>query len=144
MIEVLKDILRDAYFRERKLGLLYEALSDLDSQTGQEDSFFTQAHTDQQSDMETLEGINKKYGGEEIDPNVLTRMGQTIAGIRAGHKQRDELVRQVLDYETELVEVYKSSLRYLSSDDDSRKKINALLTVKLGHRRDLMSELEMF
>ncbi len=144
MIEELQDILRDAYIRERKLGLLYETLAELDSAEGEADSFFVQAHEDQKSDMETLDLINKKYGGEEIDPSVLTRMGQTLANLRAGRKERDDLIRQVLEDETQLVEVYKSSLRHLSSDDDSRKKINAILTVKLVHRRDLMSELEMF
>jgi hypothetical protein len=144
MIEELKDILRDAYIRERKLGLLYESLAELDSGRGEEDSFFIQARSDQQADMATLETINRKYGGDEIDPNVLTRMGQTLASLRAGRREREELIRQVLEYETQLVEVYKSSLRHLTSDDESRKLVNSILTVKLGHRRDLMSELDMF
>lgn len=144
MIEELRDIIRDAYIRERKLGMLYETLAELDAEAGDSDSFFVDAKSDQKSDMEALATINKKYGGDEIDPNVLTRMGQTLLNLRAGRREREELIRQVLDYETQLVEVYKSSLRHLSSDDDSRKKVNSILTVKLGHRRDLMSELDLF
>ena len=89
MIEELQDILRDAYIRERKLGLLYETLAEIDSADDGSESFFVQAHNDQKSDMETLDTINKKYGGDEIDPNVLTRMGQTLANLRAGRKERD-------------------------------------------------------
>lgn len=140
MIAELRDILHEAYTRERKLNLLYGKVAELDSQATQS-AFLQRAQSDQQQNLKMLDRIASRYGEQHIDPGVLEKIGESLLSLRAGHKEREELVRQILEFETELVEIYKRSLRYLSSDDESRKLINRILTVKLGHRRDLMGEL---
>lgn len=144
MREELKSILKDAYLRERKLNLLYVGLIEQDGHDPTVDSFFQKAREDQGGDLQLLHEINRRYGNEDIDPSILEKVGEGIVNLRAGRKDRDELLKQVLEWETELVEVYKQSLRYLSSDDETRKLINRILTVKLGHRRELMDKLAMF
>ncbi len=130
--------------RERKLNLLYASLIDQDGCNPVADDFFQKAREDQGGDLQVLLEINRRYGNDDIDPGVLEKVGEGILNLRAGRKDRDELLRQVLEWETELVEVYKQSLRHLSSDDETRKLINRVLTVKLGHRRGLMDKLAMF
>lgn len=140
--EELRDILRDAYLRERKLNLLYATLTDHDAAAAPE--FFARAIANQDGDLQVLQKINQRYGNEEIDPSVMEKLGEGILNLRAARKERDDLLRQVLDWETELVEIYKGSLRFLHSDDETRKLINRIITVKLGHRRELMDQLKMF
>ena len=142
--EELRIILKDAYLRERKLNLLYTNLNNNDETNSGNDEFFEKAQQDQGGDLEVLHEINRRYGNDDIDPNMLEKVGEGILNLRAGRKDRDQLLKQVLDWETELVDVYKQSLRYLSNDDDTRKLINRILTVKLSHRRELMDKLAMF
>lgn len=142
--EELRIILKDAYLRERKLNLLYTNLNNHDETNSGNDEFFEKAQQDQGGDLEVLHEINRRYGNDDIDPNMLEKVGEGILNLRAGRKDRDQLLKQVLDWETELVDVYKQSLRYLSNDDDTRKLINRILTVKLSHRRELMDKLAMF
>lgn len=142
--EELRIILKDAYLRERKLNLLYTNLNNHDEANSGNDEFFEKAQQDQGGDLEVLHEINRRYGNDDIDPNMLEKVGEGILNLRAGRKDRDQLLKQVLDWETELVDVYKQSLRYLSNDDDTRKLINRILTVKLSHRRELMDKLAMF
>lgn len=144
MAEELRIILKDAYLRERKLNLLYTNLIDHDGISSGNNEFFEKAQQDQGGDLEVLHEINRRYGNDDIDPNMLEKVGEGILNLRAGRKDRDQLLKQVLDWETELVDVYKQSLRYLSNDDDTRKLINRILTVKLSHRRELMDKLAMF
>ncbi len=144
MREELRAILREAYLRERKLNLLYSAAAELDPGAVENGGFFVQARENQAGDLKVLQGINSKYGNPEIDPSMLEKLGETVTSLRAGHKERSELLRQILEWETALVDLYKSSLRYLSTDDETRKQINNMLTVKLQHRRELMDQLQMF
>ena len=144
MAEELRIILKDAYLREHKLNLLYTNLNNHDETNSGNDEFFEKAQQDQGGDLEVLHEINRRYGNDDIDPNMLEKVGEGILNLRAGRKDRDQLLKQVLDWETELVDVYKQSLRYLSNDDDTRKLINRILTVKLSHRRELMDKLAMF
>lgn len=142
--EELRNILKDAFMRERKLNLLYTGLIEQDSTHSETDQFFEKAREDQGGDLQVLHEINRRYGNDDIDPSVLEKVGEGILTLRAGRKDRDQLLRQVLEWETELVEVYKQSLRYLSNDDETRKLVNRILTVKLAHRRELMDKLSMF
>ncbi len=142
--EELKVILKDAFLRERKLNLLYAGLIEQEDACPEVDSFFHKAREDQSGDLQVLHEINRRYGNDDIDPSILEKVGEGILNLRAGRKDRDELLRQVLEFETELVEVYKQSLRHLSNDDETRKLVNRILTVKLAHRRELMDKLAMF
>lgn len=130
--------------RERKLNLLYNGLIEQESSNSEADQFFEKAREDQGGDLQVLSEINRRYGNDDIDPNVLEKVGEGILTLRAGRKDRDQLLRQVLEWETELVDIYKQSLRYLSNDDETRKLVNRILTVKLAHRRELMDKLSMF
>ncbi|MGB5105508.1 MAG: hypothetical protein WBP29_12635 [Candidatus Zixiibacteriota bacterium] len=142
--EELQSILKDAFLRERKVNLLYTSLLDQDGEGAAADEFFLKAREDQGGDLQVLHEINRRYGNEDIDPSMLEKVGEGILNLRAGRKDRNQLLKQVLDWETELVEVYKQSLRYLSNDDETRKLINRMLTVKMNHRRELMDKLAMF
>lgn len=144
MRDELKGILKDAYTRERKLNLLYQSLIDQSDPEPVPAVFLQKAREDQGGDLQVLQEINRRYGNEDIDPGMFDKMGDGILNLRSGRKGRDDLLKQVLEWETELVEIYKQSLRHLSSDDDTRKLINRILTVKLGHRRELMDMLAMF
>lgn len=140
----LQEILRDAYVKERKLNLLYEILVEFDGSETHDNGLFTKARDDQNGDLQMLLEINKKYGNYDIDPNVLEKVGESLLHLRSNHREREELVRQVLDSEIQLVEIYKSSIRFLSADDQTRKLVNRMLTVKLVHKRDLMDNLRMY
>ncbi len=144
MREELRSILRDAYFRERKLNLLYAAVAENQAELNGKGEFFGRARENQNGDLKLLQEINAKYGNEEIDPSVLEKLGEGLINLRAGRKDRAELLKQILEWESELVDVYKSSLRYLSNDDETRKIVNGILTVKLSHKRELMDQLNMF
>lgn len=140
----LRNILKDAFMRERKLNLLYTGLLEQEGSNSETDQFYERAREDQGGDLQVLHEINRRYGNDDIDPSVLEKVGEGFLTLRAGRKDRDQLLKQVLEWETELVEVYKQSLRYLSNDDETRKLVNRILTVKLAHRRELMDKLSMF
>jgi hypothetical protein len=144
MVSELQEILRDAYTRERKLNLLYHVLIEDDGAESDQNCFFRKAHDDQQGDLALLLEINRKYGNDDIDPNLLEKVGEGFLQLRSNRMDREALVRQVLELESQLIETYKSSLRFLSADDQTRKLINRILTVKLVHKRDLMDNLKMF
>lgn len=144
MLKELQEILRDAYVKERKLNLLYRVLIDLDCAETDACELFRKAHDDQNGDLELLLEINHRYGNDDIDPNILEKVGEGFLQLRSNRRDRVELIRQVLESESELIETYKSSLRFLSADDQTRKLVNRMLTVKLVHKRDLMDNLKMF
>jgi hypothetical protein len=137
----LKEILHEVYLKERKLNLLYDALAALDGLEPGDSGFFVSAQDDQQGDLELLREINAKYGNPQVDAGILERLGEGLLQLKSGRKDFKDLLRQVLGYESELVEQYKESLRYLSADDRSRRQINRILTVKLVHKRDLLDRL---
>jgi hypothetical protein len=144
MVDELREIMRDAYVRERRLNLLYQILTELDGCSGTDCGFFQKAREDQDGDLQLLLAINQKFGNDDVDPNILERLGENVLHLRSNFKEKDQLVKQVLDAEGHLVELYKSSLRHLTSDDETRKMVNRMLTVKLSHKRDLMDALSMF
>lgn len=136
----MSSLLHDAYVKERKLNLLYAALVELDQGSG-EDSFFCQARDDQGGSLQVLQEINLKYSSEEIDPSILAKLGESVLRIKSGQVSKEELMQQTLEYESELVEDYKNSLRFLTADDQTRRLVNKMLTVKLVHKRDLLDKL---
>lgn len=140
MSEALQSILHDAYVKERKLNLLYSALAELDEATDEE-SFPGRACDEQDGSLQVLLEINEKYGNKDIDPGIIEKLGESVLQIKSGHSGREELMKQILDYENELVEDYKKSLRFLTADDQTRRLINKMLTVKLVHKRDLLDKL---
>jgi bacterioferritin (cytochrome b1) len=140
MREELGKIIHDAYIRERKLNLLYSMLDEIGDEAD-EDDFFRQACDDQTGSLQVLQDISRKYGEPEIDPGILEKLGESVLQLRSGRRDREELMRQSLEFESELVEGYKKSLRFLTTDDYTRKLVNKMLTVKLGHKRDLLDKL---
>jgi hypothetical protein len=140
MSEGLEKIIHDAYIKERKLNLLYSLLAQLEDESD-EDDFFRQACDDQGGSLEVLQDISRKYGDEAIDPGILEKLGESVLQLKSGRRDKEELMRQSLEFESELVEGYKKSLRYLTTDDYTRKLVNKMLTVKLGHKRDLLDKL---
>lgn len=137
----LSEILHDAVVKERKLNLLYATLLKLDGLGEEENGFFTKARDEQDGGLELLQEISEKYCPQQIDPNVLEKLGESLLQLKSGHRDFEEVLRQILDFETELVEAYKQSLRFLTADDRTRKQINRILTVKLTHKRDLLDKL---
>jgi hypothetical protein len=140
MSEGLQSILHDAYVKERKLNLLYSALAELDGVTDA-DSFPGKACDEQDGSLQVLLEINEKYGNKDIDPGIIEKLGEGVLQIKSGHSSREELMKLILDYENELVEDYKKSLRFLTADDQTRRLVNKMLTVKLVHKRDLLDKL---
>lgn len=136
--------MREAYIRERKLNVLYTTAAEGEAQNDGKAEFFLRARENQNGDLKLLQEINVRYGNEEIDPSMMEKLGESLVNLRAGRKERGELLKQILEWETALLDVYKSSLRFLSNDDETRKVVNRILTVKLGHRRELMDQLDMF
>ncbi len=141
MAEVLQDILREVYIKERRLNLLYGILVETGS-VG--DGFFVKARENQSGHLQLLQEINARYGNEEIDPSILEKMGESLMHLRSGRKDKEDLMREILTTENELLELYKNSLRFLTSDDQTRRLINRILTVKLFHKRELMGSLQTF
>jgi hypothetical protein len=141
MVKELQDIFRDVYIKERRLNLLYGIL--IESGTIG-NGFFIKASEDQNGGLQVLQEINLQYGNEEIDSSILEKMGESLLHLRAGLKEREDLMREILTAESELVELYKNSLRFLTSDDRTRGMVNRILTVKLFHKRELMDSLQTF
>jgi hypothetical protein len=141
MVKELQDIFRDAYIKERRLNLLYGILIEAGTMGN---GFFVKAREDQSGHLQMLQEINLQYGNQEIDPNILEKMGESLVHLRSSLKERDDLMREILSAENELVELYKNSLRFLTSDDQTRRLINRILTVKLFHKRELMGSLQTF
>jgi hypothetical protein len=141
MVKELQDIFRDVYFKERRLNLLYGML--IESGTIG-NGFFVKAREDQDGHLQMLQEIIVQYGAQEIDPNILEKMGESLLHLRSNLRDREDLMRELLTAESELVELYKSSLRFLTSDDQTRHLINRILTVKLFHKRELMDSLQTF
>jgi hypothetical protein len=142
MLSELQEIFRDAYIKERRLNMLYGILAESSGENG--DGFFAKAHSDQLGDLQMLQEINKRYANPEIDPGILERMGETLLQLRANLKEQEGLIREILGSEVELLDIYKTSLRFLTSDDETRRMINRILTVKLQHKRDLMDSLRTY
>ena len=141
MMKELRDIFRDVYIKERKLNLLYVILIEAGTIGN---GFFVKAREDQSGDLQMLQEINLQYGNQEVDSNILEKMGESLLHLRSSRKEREDLMREILTAETELVELYKNSLRFLTSDDQTRRLINRILTVKLFHKRELMDSLQTF
>lgn len=141
MVKELRDIFRDVYIKERKLNLLYDILIETGT-TG--NGFFVKARENQSGGLQILQEINRLYGNNDIDPNILEKMGESLLHLRSDQKETEGLMREVLTAENELVELYKNSLRFLTSDDQTRRMINRILTVKLFHKRELMDSLQTF
>jgi len=141
MVKELQDIFRDVYIKERKLNLLYGILIEAGTNGN---GFFVKAREDQGGHLQMLQEIIIQYGAQEIDPNILAKMGESLLHLRSSVKEKEDLMREILTAETELVELYKSSLRFLTSDDQTRRLINRILTVKLFHKRELMDSLQTF
>jgi hypothetical protein len=141
MVKELQDIFRDVYIKERKLNLLYSILIEAGT-TG--NGFFVKAHEDQGGHLQMLQEINLQYGNKEVDSSILEKMGESLMHLRSSLKEREDLMREILTAENELVELYKNSLRFLTSDDQTRRQVNRILTVKLFHKRELMDSLQTF
>lgn len=141
MVKELQGIFRDVYIKERRLNLLYGIL--IESGTIG-NGFFIKASEDQSGGLQVLQEINLQYGNGEIDSSILEKMGESFLHLRSGLKEREDLMREILTAESELVELYKNSLRFLTSDDQTRRMINRILTVKLFHKRELMDSLQTF
>jgi hypothetical protein len=141
MVKELQDIFRDVYIKERRLNLLYGIL--IESGTIG-NGFFIKASEDQSGGLQVLQEINLQYGNGEIDSSLLEKMGESFLHLRSGLKEREDLMREILTAESELVELYKNSLRFLTSDDRTRGMVNRILTVKLFHKRELMDSLQTF
>lgn len=140
MTEGLETILHDACIKERKLNLLYSALVDSEKES-EEEEFFRKACDDQEGTVQVLQEISRNCGNIEIDPGILEKLGESVKQLKAKRRNREDLLRESLACESDLVEHYKQSLRYLTNDDQTRKLVNAMLTVKLGHKRDLLDML---
>lgn len=136
----MQSILHDVYVKERKLNVLYGTLAESDDEDG-EDGFFLKACDDQSGGLELLQEINRKYGNTDIDVSILEKLGETVKRLKSSPGERGELIKQVLEFESELVEDYKRSLRFLTADDATRKMVNKMLTVKLVHKRDLLDKM---
>ncbi|MCX6830884.1 MAG: hypothetical protein NT028_01975, partial [candidate division Zixibacteria bacterium] len=141
MLKELQDIFRDVYIKERRLNLLYGILIEAGTIGN---GFFVKAREDQSGDLQMLQEINLQYGNQEIDSSILEKMGESLVHLRSSLKEREDLMREILTAENELVELYKNSLRFLTSDDQTRRLINRILTVKLFHKRELMDSLQTF
>ncbi|MFH2054913.1 MAG: ferritin-like domain-containing protein [bacterium] len=137
----MSELLHEAVVKERKLNLLYAALLKLDGLEPEESGFYERAKDEQDGGLELLQEISEKYCREQIDPNILEKLGESLLQLKSGHTDYEELLRKVLDFESELVEAYKQSLRFLTADDRTRKQVNRILTVKLTHKRDLLDKL---
>jgi hypothetical protein len=141
MVKELQDIFRDVYVKERRLNLLYGILIEAGTI---DNGFFVKAREDQGGHLQMLQEINLQYGNQDIDPSIIERMGESLVHLRSSLKERENLMREILTAENELVELYKNSLRFLTSDDQTRRLINRILTVKLFHKRELMGSLQTF
>jgi hypothetical protein len=141
MVKELQDIFRDVYIKERKLNLLYGILIEAGTIGN---GFFVKAREDQSGHLQMLQEINLQYGNQEVDSRILEKMGESLLHLRSSLKEREDLIREILTTENELVELYKDSLRFLTSDDQTRRLINRILTVKLFHKRELMGSLQTF
>jgi len=141
MVKELQDIFRDVYIKERRLNLLYDILIEAGSIGN---GFFVKARENQSGDLQILQEINRQYGNQEIDSSIFEKMGESLLHLRSSLKDREDLMREILTAENELVELYKNSLRFLTSDDQTRRMINRILTVKLFHKRELMDSLQTF
>jgi hypothetical protein len=141
MVKELQDIFRDVYIKERRLNLLYGILIEAGTI---DNGFFVKARENQNGDLQMLQEINLQYGNQEIDSSILEKMGESLLQLRSSLKEREDLIREILTAENELVELYKNSLRFLTSDDQTRRLINRILTVKLFHKRELMDSLQTF
>ncbi len=137
----LSGILHEAVVKERKLNLLYAALLKFEGLDSVDNDFFEKVRDEQDGGLELLQEINQKYCQDQIDPNILERLGESLLQVKSGRADYEQLLRQVLDYEAALVEDYKQSLRFLTADDRTRKQVNRILTVKLTHKRDLLDRL---
>lgn len=140
----LQEIFRDAFVRERRLNLLYEILLEVMGKDSDGNGFFVKAQENQTGDLQMLQEINQRYGNAEIDPGILDKMGESLLHLRSSKKDKEELMREILVAENDLVEIYKQSLRFLTSDDQTRRLINRILTVKLFHKRELMDSLRTY
>jgi hypothetical protein len=141
MVKELQDIFRDVYIKERRLNLLYGILIEAEKI---DNGFFVKARENQSGDLQMLQEINLQYGNQEIDSSILEKMGESLVHLRSSLKDTEDLMREILTAENELVELYKSSLRFLTSDDQTRRLINRILTVKLFHKRELMDSLRTY
>ena len=141
MVKELQDIFRDVYIKERRLNLLYDILIEAGSIGN---GFFVKARENQSGDLQILQEINRQYGNQEMDSSIFEKMGESLLHLRSSLKDREDLMREILTAENELVELYKNSLRFLTSDDQTRRMINRILTVKLFHKRELMDSLQTF
>lgn len=141
MVKQLQDIFRDVYIKERRLNLLYDILIESGAIGN---GFFVKARENQCGDLQILQEINLQYGNQEVDSSILEKMGESLLHLRSSLKESETLVREILAAENELVELYKNSLRFLTSDDQTRRMINRILTVKLFHKRELMDSLQTF
>jgi hypothetical protein len=141
MVKELQDIFRDVYIKERRLNLLYGILIEAGTT---DNGFFVKARENQSGDLEMLQEINLQYGNQEIDSSIIEKMGESLLHLRSSLKEREDLMREILTTENELVELYKDSLRFLTSDDQTRRLVNRILTVKLFHKRELMDSLQTF
>ena len=141
MVKELQDIFRDVYIKERRLNLLYDILIEAGSIGN---GFFVKARENQSGDLQILQEINRQYGNQEMDSSIFEKMGESLLHLRSSLKDREDLMREILTAENELVELYKNSLRFLTSDDQTRRMINRILTVKLFHKRELMDPLQTF
>lgn len=137
----LSEILHEVVVKERKLNLLYAALLKLDDLEPEDSGFYERAKDEQDGGLELLQEISGKYCREQIDPGILEKLGESLLQLKSGRTDHEQLLRQVLDFESELVEAYKHSLRFLTADDRTRKQVNRILTVKLTHKRDLLDKL---
>ncbi len=137
----LSAILHEVVVKERKLNLLYAALLKFEGLDPVDSDFFEKVRDEQDGGLELLQEINQKYCPDQIDPNILERLGEGLLQLKSGRTEYEQLLRQVLDFEAALVEDYKQSLRFLTADDRTRKQVNRILTVKLTHKRDLLDRL---
>lgn len=141
MVKELQDIFRDVYIKERRLNLLYGILIEAGTIGN---GFFVKAREDQNGHLQVLQEINSQYGSPEVDSSIFEKMGESLVHLRSSLKEKEDLMREILTAENELVELYKNSLRFLTSDDQTRRMINRILTVKLFHKRELMDSLQTF
>jgi hypothetical protein len=141
MVKELQDIFHDVYIKERRLNLLYGILIEAGTIGN---GFFVKAREDQNGHLQVLQEINLQYGNNQVDSGILEKMGESLVHLRSSLKEKEDLMREILTAENELVELYKNSLRFLTSDDQTRRMINRILTVKLFHKRELMDSLQTF
>jgi len=140
----LQSLLHEVFLKEKRLNVLYHALAEGDSCEETVKNFYVKARTDQDGDLEMLQAINERYGDGSIEPGILEKLGETLLQLTSDGANCERLLRQALDYESELIEDYKRSLRFLTADDETRRMINKILTIKLLHKRDVLDKLKMY